>query len=251
MRYREILTFPIALRREAAQPLHEQIADQIAAAVETGTARRGARIPSTRTLADLLGVSRGVVDEAYDILHSRGYLVVRPGSGTFVRPDDPAPSRPRGAVPGTRQWEFDFRPGQLCGEAFPIRAWRAAWRHASYQMPAPVDPPGARHAGAAPGDRRSPCPDPRDRGRASTRWWSPLAPWPGSGWCWRRAGAAGGDGAAHAAVAAAAGDRPPRRLSRRRPGRRGLPGRESPAGDSHVRADAARSAGMGTLRRHA
>ncbi|GIH01949.1 GntR family transcriptional regulator [Rhizocola hellebori] len=141
MRYREILTFPIALRREAAQPLHEQIADQIAAAVETGTARRGARIPSTRTLADLLGVSRGVVDEAYDILHSRGYLTVRPGSGTFVRPEEPVASRPRGAVSGTRRWIFDFRPGQLCGEAFPIRAWRAAWRHASYEVPAAADPP--------------------------------------------------------------------------------------------------------------
>src|SRR5689334_22462040 len=84
MRYREVLTYPIAVRRDATQPLREQIAEQIAAAVDGGTAQRGARVPSTRTLAELLGVSRGVVGEAYDLLHSRGYLVTRPGSGTFI-----------------------------------------------------------------------------------------------------------------------------------------------------------------------
>ncbi len=147
MRYREVLTFPIALRRDAAQPLREQIAEQIAAAVDGGTAQRGARVPSTRTLAGLLGVSRGVVDEAYDLLHSRGYVVTRAGSGTYIA-SGAAPARPLGAgsarppepAAGTA-WVADFTPGQLCGEAFPIRAWRAAWRHASHHVPEPVSPP--------------------------------------------------------------------------------------------------------------
>ena len=46
MRYREVLTYPIAVRRDATQPLREQIAEQIAAAVDGGTAQRGSRVPS-------------------------------------------------------------------------------------------------------------------------------------------------------------------------------------------------------------
>lgn len=141
MRYPEVLTFPIVLRREATQSLRDQIAAQIAAAVDGGAAQRGARVPSTRTLAELLDVSRGVVGEAYDLLHSRGYLVTRPGSGTFIRSGECAATGSKAAVTGTHQWVVDFSPGQLCGEAFPIRAWRAAWRHASHQVPAPVAPP--------------------------------------------------------------------------------------------------------------
>jgi len=140
MRYREVLTYPIAVRRDATQPLREQIAEQIAAAVDGGTAQRGARVPSTRTLAELLGVSRGVVGEAYDLLHSRGYLVTRPGSGTFISGGS-APARAVRSVTSAPQWKVDFTPGQLCGEAFPIRAWRAAWRYASHQIPAPMAAP--------------------------------------------------------------------------------------------------------------
>lgn len=140
MRYREVLTYPIAVRRDATQPLREQIAEQIAAAVDGGTAQRGSRVPSTRTLAELLGVSRGVVGEAYDLLHSRGYLVTRPGSGTFISAGS-VPSKAVRAAGAAPQWTVDFTPGQLCGEAFPIRAWRAAWRYASHQVPAPVAAP--------------------------------------------------------------------------------------------------------------
>jgi GntR family transcriptional regulator / MocR family aminotransferase len=144
MRYREVLTYPIAVRRDATQPLREQIAEQIAAAVDGGAAPRGARVPSTRTMAELLGVSRGVVGEAYDLLHARGYLVTRPGSGTFISGGTAPPQAVRaGRSAGAcaPQWTVDFTPGQLCGEAFPIRAWRAAWRYASHQVPAPTAAP--------------------------------------------------------------------------------------------------------------
>src|SRR5688572_20764480 len=137
MRYREVLTYPIAVRRDATQPLREQIAEQIAAAVDGGTAPRGARVPSTRTMAELLGVSRGVVGEAYDLLHARGYLVTRPGSGTFIS-GGTAPVKAVRSAAAAPAWTVDFTPGQLCGEAFPIRAWRAAWRYASHQIPAPT-----------------------------------------------------------------------------------------------------------------
>ncbi len=144
MRYREVLTFPITLRRDAAQPLHEQIADQIAEAIDSGAIRPGARLPSTRTLAELLGVSRGVASESFEDLFSRGYLESRPGSGTFVRRAvADAPTRQAGHMgrPPAPHRDIDLRPGRLCGEAFPLRAWRAAWRHASHHVPVGDGPP--------------------------------------------------------------------------------------------------------------
>ncbi|WP_162908197.1 PLP-dependent aminotransferase family protein [Allorhizocola rhizosphaerae] len=140
MRYREVLTFPITLRRDATQPLHEQIADQIAAAIDSGAIRPGARIPSTRTLAELLGVSRGVASESFEDLFSRGYLESRPGSGTFVRRAGPN-ADPAAPAERPQPARLDLRPGLLCGEAFPIRAWRAAWRQASYHVPSGEAPP--------------------------------------------------------------------------------------------------------------
>src|SRR3954466_12595072 len=44
----------------------------------------GTRLPATRALATELGVSRGVVVEAYAQLAAEGYLSTRRGGGTFV-----------------------------------------------------------------------------------------------------------------------------------------------------------------------
>lgn len=136
MRYREPLSIAIALDRDAATPLHHQIAGEVASAVTRGTLVRGARMPSTRTLASLLGVSRGVTVAAYAELFSRGYLDSHHGSGTYVAgtPHKPNVVRPRPRV------ALDLSPGQLCREAFPLAEWRAAWRRASFH-PAPASPP--------------------------------------------------------------------------------------------------------------
>lgn len=140
MRYREALVFPIILRRGAHQPLHEQIVAQAATAIETGAVRPGTRLPSTRCLAEQIGVSRGVAAQSYDLLYARGYLVRRSGSGTFVKPDLPAAGGST-LEPSLPPWAADFRPDQPSTDAFPIRAWRTAWRQASHQLPEPAEPP--------------------------------------------------------------------------------------------------------------
>ena len=53
-----------------------------------------ARLPPTRALATELGVSRGVVVEAYAQLAAEGYLLTRRGGGTFVAHTTPAPAAP-------------------------------------------------------------------------------------------------------------------------------------------------------------
>jgi GntR family transcriptional regulator/MocR family aminotransferase len=78
---REPLHIPrIALDRNGASPLHLQICEQIkAAALHPGT-----RLPSTRLLAEYLGVSRNTVLAAYDELASRGMVETRQGSGVYA-----------------------------------------------------------------------------------------------------------------------------------------------------------------------
>ena len=74
----------------AAEPLQEGelkqgwIYRQIRARILEGVLAKGARLPSTRHLAERWQVSRATVDLAYDQLRSEGYLVSTPGSGTHV-----------------------------------------------------------------------------------------------------------------------------------------------------------------------
>jgi GntR family transcriptional regulator/MocR family aminotransferase len=137
MRYREMLTISIALDRAAGRSLHEQLADQISAAIDTGALARDARMPSTRTLASLFGVSRGVTAAAYDLLTERGYVHARTGSGTYVL----GRAQPHLSLALDDEKVIDMRPGLPSTEALPLRAWRSAWRQASYQAPPVSGPP--------------------------------------------------------------------------------------------------------------
>lgn len=53
-------------------------------AIHDGTLTEGTRLPSTRELAELYGLSRGSVSQAYDMLHGDGYIQSVMGSGTYV-----------------------------------------------------------------------------------------------------------------------------------------------------------------------
>ncbi|MFH0252193.1 GntR family transcriptional regulator, partial [Streptomyces chitinivorans] len=66
-------------------------------AVRSGRLAPGARLPSSRELAADLGVSRGLVTEAYEQLTAEGYLTSSRGSGTWV--GDAARDAPAGAPP--------------------------------------------------------------------------------------------------------------------------------------------------------
>jgi GntR family transcriptional regulator/MocR family aminotransferase len=98
------------------------------AAIRQGRLAAGTLLPSTRGLAQELGLSRGTVSAAYDQLVEEGYLTTRPGSGTTVveiPPCDPVPARPAPALTIPRH---DLRPGLPDVSAFPTRAWLASTR---------------------------------------------------------------------------------------------------------------------------
>lgn len=116
------------------------------AAIRQGRLTAGTLLPSTRGLAQELGLSRGTVSAAYDQLVEEGYLTTRPGSGTTVvevPPCDPVPARPAPALTIPRH---DLRPGLPDVSAFPTRAWLASTRrvltHARPEVFGAGDPQG-------------------------------------------------------------------------------------------------------------
>ncbi|MGW5640198.1 MocR-like pyridoxine biosynthesis transcription factor PdxR, partial [Streptomyces sp. NPDC003832] len=105
-------------------------------AVRSGRLVPDTRLPSSRDLAADLGVSRGLVTEAYEQLTAEGYLRSGRGAGTWVggavrsaRPParDLAPRAP-GAV-------ADFVPGTPDLSLFPRAAWAAAQRGVLAELP--------------------------------------------------------------------------------------------------------------------
>ncbi|RKE18116.1 PLP-dependent aminotransferase family protein [Streptomyces sp. TLI_171] len=100
------------------------------AAVRSGRLAAGERLPASRVLAVELGVSRGVVVEAYEQLAAEGYLVGRQGSGTRVAAGvagGPAAVPARVAPAEVR---YDLKPGSPDLGAFPRTAWAGAVRRA-------------------------------------------------------------------------------------------------------------------------
>src|SRR5262249_28240189 len=79
----------LSVDRRARVPLHEQLSDALRRAIVDGTLGARQRLPSTRTLALELGVSRFTVLTAYEGLTDEGYLTGLRGSGTFVSPTLP------------------------------------------------------------------------------------------------------------------------------------------------------------------
>jgi len=74
----------ILFDQASGEPLPEQISRQIAQAIREGKLGRGARLPSTRTLARMLGVSRNTVLVAYENLGAEDLIRSERGSGARV-----------------------------------------------------------------------------------------------------------------------------------------------------------------------
>ncbi|MGI8698016.1 MAG: PLP-dependent aminotransferase family protein [Mycobacteriales bacterium] len=126
----------LAVDRDAGRPLAAQLRSQIRDAVRTGRLAAGTTLPPSRTLARDLGLSRGVVVEAYSQLVAEGFLVAARGSRTAVAPGAAMPARPERARPGPVSAPLlDLRPGAPDLGTFPRSAWAAAVRHSLQRVP--------------------------------------------------------------------------------------------------------------------
>jgi GntR family transcriptional regulator / MocR family aminotransferase len=139
------LTIPLS---KTSGPLFGQVYRHLREAILTGGLRGGEKLPSTRDLADQLGISRTVVLLAYDQLLAEGFAVARSGSGTYVsgeiRMDHggrfqknarlrqsrvgssaaAAWTRMNFPQPKPRLLPYDFAYGRSDLEKFPFEMWR-------------------------------------------------------------------------------------------------------------------------------
>ena len=131
----------IALDRRSATPLHRQLYDGYREAIVEGRLAPGQRLPSTRSLARDLAVSRMPVVIAFEQLVAEGYVESRVGAGSFVSSTlrtAPAPPPPTASPRRGRR--------RIPREALPItdEPWLAGWgafriaQPALDEFPAPV-----------------------------------------------------------------------------------------------------------------
>jgi GntR family transcriptional regulator/MocR family aminotransferase len=90
---------PWRIDRGGSGPLFRQIYAEVRDAIAVRALRPGARLPSTRELAQRLGVSRASTVAAYEQLTAEGWIEGRVGSGAYVSVELPAPFPPSGPRP--------------------------------------------------------------------------------------------------------------------------------------------------------
>ncbi len=125
----------LVLGPRPARDVGRWLQDGLRAAVVEGRVAAGTVLPSGRDAAVALGLSRGTVTAAVDVLVGEGLLVSRPRSGVVVAALPAAPS-PRGAPPArspgtgsTRHGTAGPRPVSV-GTPDPALFPRAAWARA-------------------------------------------------------------------------------------------------------------------------
>ena len=136
----------LQIDRAAVAALHEQIEESIRAGIRSGALAAGVALPSSRSLAAELGVSRGVVSEAYGQLAAEGYLLIRQGAPVRVALSV-RPARPRQRAESLQpSFAYRFDPALPDLAGFPrdrwLRSLRAAWRQAPIDAAAYPDPRG-------------------------------------------------------------------------------------------------------------
>ncbi len=112
-------------------PLYEQIYQYIKSEIKSGKIECKTKLPSSRSLASHLQVSRSTVDMAYTQLISEGYIESVPCKGYYVCEisllyDINIPKRTK-KIPKTKTVEerlIDFSPNGIDLEYFPFGTWR-------------------------------------------------------------------------------------------------------------------------------
>lgn len=154
----DLATLSITIDASDRFPLYQQLAEQVRQRILSGRLSPGERLPSSRKLAQLLGISRTSTLNAYDQLIAEGLLVTRPAAGVFVSalgsgvgPVDEAPSRTysshdsekTGALP---LGGFDSGPDV---ELFPFAEWSRSLSRV-WRRPDPLLLRGANMGGYFP-----------------------------------------------------------------------------------------------------
>ncbi len=135
------------------QPLYRRLYLRLRQAIEDGILPAGTRLPSTRTLARDLKLSRNTIAAAFDQLHADGFIRQRVGDGSYVAPL-PAEQRSRhlsGRLSGGHQGSGHLSGGHVSAgaddaaplspsSALPIFSQRGAAFDPASQVTAEMEP---------------------------------------------------------------------------------------------------------------
>lgn len=106
-------------------------------AIREGALRPGVRLPSSRRLAQQLGVSRGVTSDAYGQLEAQGYIVMSERSAPVVAEVPVHISQEIAAAqPLPRAPRYDMSASTPDITLFPSRDWLGAVTHTLRSLPA-------------------------------------------------------------------------------------------------------------------
>lgn len=131
----------IELDQKGETGLSQQIYRSLKERILSGRIVQGEAIPSTRELADVLGVSRNTVNIAYDMLWTEGFILRRQGAPSRVADGlqmqrmqkERKPQKPEAH---TADILWDFRSGQPDLKAFPWKAWNERIKEAAESLSA-------------------------------------------------------------------------------------------------------------------
>jgi GntR family transcriptional regulator/MocR family aminotransferase len=125
----------ITLRRRPGETLRGVVERELRAAILDGGLPAGARLPSSRVLAQTIGVSRGVTSDAYGQLEAQGFLSIAPRAAPIVASVRRGVSEPPRHVlePAPR---YDFIPTTPDVTLFPRRLFARALAEAARTAPA-------------------------------------------------------------------------------------------------------------------
>src|ERR1035437_3628952 len=80
----------LSIKKDSTETIVNQLLRQIEGLIDSGSIKPGFRMPSTRELAEIVGVNRTTIIHVYEELWARGYVESTPGSYTKVRIRKPA-----------------------------------------------------------------------------------------------------------------------------------------------------------------
>ena len=112
-------------------PLYEQIYQYIKNEISSGEIPCGERLPSSRTLAKHLLVSRSTIEMAYEQLLSEGYIETIPYKGVYVsdlegiyHQTTRMEKEEKSKLHTKKKYRYDFSPNGIDLRSFPYNTWR-------------------------------------------------------------------------------------------------------------------------------
>jgi len=139
------------IRLDSERPLQHQLYQQLSERIIEQRYLPGRQLPSSRQMAQDLGISRNTVNAVYDQLKAEGFLQSRAGKGVFVHEDimttvnpagpgldkpvsgglklPPLPALPQVKTKPAEDASLPFQPGLPDVDAFPIRSWNRILHH--------------------------------------------------------------------------------------------------------------------------